>query len=130
MPRPLQPTLLRLLHGGTAVLVPPAWLTGLFVDAACDGRFGSLPFRLPGTWIDIHGMMGSGKLLEADWLGDGRRDPLVYLDPFIYSVHLLALLLVAVAVADPDVTVLRRLRSGDLPGDWFSQIRRSLPALR
>ena len=31
MPRPYQPSLLRLLHGATALLVPLAWLTGLVV---------------------------------------------------------------------------------------------------
>ena len=58
MPRPYQPSLLRLLHGVTALLVPLAWLTGLLVDSAYDGRFGRLPFRLPGEWIDVHGTAG------------------------------------------------------------------------
>lgn len=31
MPRPYQPSLLRLLHGVTALLVPLAWMTGLLV---------------------------------------------------------------------------------------------------
>ncbi len=50
MPRPYQPSLLRLLHGGTALLVPLAWLTGLLVYSTDDGRFGRLPFTLAGEW--------------------------------------------------------------------------------
>jgi len=108
MPRPYQPSLLRLLHGLTALLVPLAWLTGLLVYSAADGRFGRLPFTLPGEWIDIHGTVG------------------VLLWP------------IALAVALHAAAVLRRggwplarsmaslqLRAGDLPGQWFDQIRRS-----
>ncbi len=58
MPRPYQPSLLRLLHGATALLVPLAWLTGLLVYSTYDGRFGRLPFSLAGEWIDIHGTVG------------------------------------------------------------------------
>jgi len=52
-----------------------------------DGRFGRLPFRLPGEWIDIHGTLGvllwpvallalvlavgSGKLMNENWLRNG-----------------------------------------------------------
>ena len=46
MPRPYQPSLLRLLHGATALLVPLAWLTGLLVYSASDGRWGRLPLAL------------------------------------------------------------------------------------
>jgi hypothetical protein len=171
MPRPYQPSLFRLLHGVTALLVPLAWLTGLLVYFAFDGRFGSLPFRLPGEWIDLHGTVGvllwpiallfglyavtagrarlrppanaiallalvlavgSGKLMQEDWLRDGQ------LQHGIYSVHLLAWLLIAMAVALHVAAVLQRgglplarsmasvrVRSGDLPGNWFDQIRRS-----
>ena len=58
MPRPYQPSLLRLLHGATALLVPLAWITGLLVYSASDGRWGRLPFDLAGEWIDIHGTVG------------------------------------------------------------------------
>ena len=148
MPRPYQPSLLRLLHGATALLVPLAWITGLLVYSAHDGRFGRLPFTLPGEWIDIHGTVGvilwpiallalvlavgSGKLMDEDWLRDGQFDHLVY------GVHLLAWLLIALAIALHVVSVLRRgglplawsmaslqLRPGDLPGQWVDQIRRS-----
>jgi len=171
MPRPYQPSLLRLLHGVTALLVPLAWLTGLLVYSGFDGRFGRLPFALPGEWIDIHGTVGvllwpiallfglyalgagrprlrqpanvialaalvlavgSGKLMDEDWLRDAQFQHAVY------SIHLLAWLLIALAVALHVGAVLRRgglplarsmaslhVRSGDLPGNWFDQIRRS-----
>jgi uncharacterized membrane protein YhaH (DUF805 family) len=172
MPRPYQPSLLRLLHGATALLVPLAWLTGLVVYSRYDGRFGRLPFPLAGEWIDIHGAVGvllwplallfalyaitagrlrlrqpanalallalilavgSGKLMQEDWLRDGQ------LHHFVYSVHLLAWLLIALAVILHVMAVLQRggwplarsmasvqLRPGDLPGNWFNQIRRSM----
>lgn len=172
MARPYQPSLLRLLHGANALLVPLAWLTGLLVYSTYDGRFGRLPFTLPGEWIDRHGTVGvllwpiallfglyaltagrprlrqpvnaiallalvlavgSGKLMDEDWLRDGR------LQHAVYSVHLLAWLLIALAVVLHVAAVLQRggwplarsmasvqLRAGDLPGQWFGQIRRSL----
>jgi len=172
MPRLYQPSLLRLLHGATALLVPLAWLTGLLVYSSDDGRFGRLPFTLGGEWIDIHGTVGvllwppallfalyaltagrlrlrqpanalalvalvmavgSGKLMDEDWLRDGQFHHLVY------SVHLFAWLLIALAVTLHVVAVLHhgglplarsmasvQLRPGDLPGNWFDQIRRSL----
>ena len=58
MSLPYQPSLLRLLHGVTALLVPLAWLTGLLVYTTYDGRFGRLPVTLPGEWIDTHGSVG------------------------------------------------------------------------
>ena len=171
MPRPYQPSLLRLLHGATALLVPLAWLTGLVVYSRYDWRFGRLPFTFAGEWIDIHGTVGvllwplailfalyaitagrlrlrqpanalallalilaagSGKLVQEDWLRDGQLHHLVY------SVHLLAWLLIPLAVTLHLVAVLRlgglpmarsmasvQLRPGDLPGNWFDQIRRS-----
>jgi uncharacterized membrane protein YhaH (DUF805 family) len=172
MPRPYQPSLLRLLHGATVLLVPLAWLTGLLVYSAYDGRFGRLPFTLPGEWIDIHGTVGvllwpiallfalyaitagrlrlrqpanalallalvmavgSGKLMDEDWLRDGQYQHLVY------SVHLLAWLLIAIAVTLHLLAVLQRgglplarsmaslsLRPGDQPSHWPAQILRSI----
>ncbi len=58
MPRPYQPSLLRLLHGLTAALLPLAWLSGLVVYSRYDGRWGRLPVALPGDWIDLHGSIG------------------------------------------------------------------------
>ncbi len=176
MPRPYQPSLLRLLHGVTALLVPLAWLTGLLVYSTYDGRLGRLPFRFDAEWIDLHGTVGvllwpiallfalyaltagrarlrqpanalallalvlavgSGKLMQEDWLRDGQFDHLVY------GVHLLAWLLIALVIAIHVLAVLQRggwplarsmasvqLRAGDLPGNWFDQIRRSFRAGR
>lgn len=58
MSRPYQPSLLRLLHGATALLVPAAWMSGLIVYSLRDGRWGRLPWQPPGDWIDIHGSVG------------------------------------------------------------------------
>lgn len=55
MPRPYQPSLLRLLHGATVLLVVGAWTTGFLVYNRFDGRWGRLPLALSGDWIDIHG---------------------------------------------------------------------------
>lgn len=176
MPRPYQPSLLRLLHGATALLVPLAWLTGLLVYSTADGRWGRLAVTLPGDWIDIHGTVGvvvwpiallfgfyaisagrarlrqpanalallalglavgSGKMMDENWLRDGQLHHLAY------SVHLLAWVLIALATTWHVSAVLQRggwslarsmaslqLRSGDLPGNWFDQIRRSLKVNR
>jgi uncharacterized membrane protein YhaH (DUF805 family) len=174
MARPYQPSLLRLLHGITALLVPLAWLTGFVVFATVDGRLGRLPFSIAGDWIDIHGTVGvllwpvallfalyaitvgrarlrqpanalallalalavgSGKLMDENWLRDGQLNHLVY------SLHLLAWLLIPMAVGLHGSAVLQRggwplarsmaslqVRTGDLPGNWLHQIRRSFKA--
>ena len=176
MPRPYQPSLLRLLHGATALLVAGAWATGLMVYSHFDGRWGRLPVAFPGEWIDIHGTagvvlwpiallfvlyaltlgrarlrqpanalalgalvlaVGSGKLMNENWLRDGQ------LDHVVYAIHLLAWLLIAFAVVLHVGAVLQRggmplarsmarlqLRPGDRPGNWFDQIRRSLNSRR
>ncbi len=170
MPRPYQPSLLRVLHGATAVLVGGAWATGLMVYSHFDGRWGRLPVAFPGEWIDIHGTagvvlwpiallfvlyaftlgrarlrqpanamvlgalvlaVGSGKLMDENWLRQGE------LDQGIYLVHLVAWLAVALAVMLHVGSVLRRggvglvrsmgslqMRAKDFPGDWWGQIRR------
>ena len=62
MGRPYQPSLLRLLHAGTALLVAGAWLSGMLVYLSDDRR--GLPAiaswipRPEGEWIDIHGSAG------------------------------------------------------------------------
>ena len=138
---PYQPSLLRLLHGITALLVPLAWLSGLVVLANHDGRWFRLPFVVPGDWIDIHGTVGallwpvalllalyalragrarlrqpanaaallglvlavgSGKLMQEDWLRTGQFDHVAY------HLHLLAWLLIAAAVIWHVSSVLRR----------------------
>jgi hypothetical protein len=145
---------------------------GLLVYSAYDGRFGRLPFTLPGEWIDIHGTVGvllwpiallfgiyalsagrarlrqpanamalvalvlavgSGKLMDEDWLREGQ------FQHAFYSIHLLAWLLIALAVALHVGAVLQRgglplarsmaslkIRSSDRPGDWPAQIWASL----
>jgi hypothetical protein len=169
MPAPYQPSLLRLLHGAIALLVPLAWITGLLVYSAHDGRFGRLPFSLPGEWIDIHGTVGvvlwpiallfvlyaltlgrarlrqpanalalgalvlavgSGKLMNEDWLRQGE------LQHGIYLLHLLAWLGLGLAVFWHLGAVLKRggtalarsmlsLRTmpQDRPRHWPGQIR-------
>jgi len=142
---PYQPSLLRLLHAGTGLLVVAAWLSGLAVLLTLDRRFGSLPFPLPGDWVDIHGTagvvllpvallfliyavtvgrrrlrrftnlvpllalvlaIGSGKLMDEDWLREGQLHHLVY------KVHLSAWLLLAITVV---LHLLGSLRLGGLP---------------
>lgn len=170
MPRPYQPSLLRLLHGATALLVVGAWITGFLVYNRFDGRWGRLPLALSGEWIDIHGSVavvlwplalvfalyaltlgrsrlghpanliallalalavGSGKLMQEDWLEDGE------LGQGIYSVHLLAWLTLTLATLVHVGAVLSRggrplaasmlsleVRRRDQPGDWLGQIKR------
>ena len=168
---PYQPSLLRALHGCSALALLGCWLTGLVVYSRYDGRWGRLPLQLPGDWIDIHGSLGvvllpfavllavyacslgrrrlqrpsnslpllalglaigSGKLMQEDWLRSGQLHHLAY------HLHLLAWLLVGVAVAAHLWGVLRlggwplaqsmlntTARSGDQPSDWLRQLRRS-----
>ena len=79
--------------------------------------------------------VGSGKLMDEDWLRNGQLDHLVY------SIHLLAWLLIAIAVALHVMAVFNRgglplarsmastqIRPGDLPGNWLEQICRSFKA--
>jgi hypothetical protein len=170
MPRPYQPSLLRLLHGVTVVLVAGAWLTGFLVYNRFDGRWGRLPLALSGDWIDIHGTVavvlwplalvfaayaitlgrsrlrqpanlipllalalavGSGKLMQEDWLRDGE------LGHGVYAIHLLAWLTMAGAVLNHVGSVLARggatlatsmasleIRPHDQPRHWVGQIGR------
>lgn len=170
MARPYQPSLLRLLHGAMVLLIPLAWLSGLVVYSQYDGRWGRLPFRPAGDWIDWHGTLavllwplailfglyaislgrrrlrqpsnalalaaltlaiGSGKLMQEEWL---RQGDLAHL---VYGLHLLGWLAIAAAVLWHLAAMVRRgglpllgsmlslrLQRGDLPGDWPGQIRR------
>lgn len=170
MARPYQPSLLRLLHGATALLVVAAWGTGLLVYSHMDGRWGRLPWTLDGEWIDLHGSVGvvlwplavlfalyaltlggrrlrdpanalallalavavgSGKLMDEDWLRDG------HLTQGVYTVHLMAWLAVTLAVLSHVGRVMAkgglplarsmvslRVRAEDHPADWWRQIRR------
>ena len=77
--------------------------------------------------------VGSGKLMDEDWLKDGQ------LDHVVYSVHLLAWLVMAGAVLVHILAVLQRggvplarsmaslrIRANDMPRDWPGQMRRAL----
>jgi hypothetical protein len=64
MARPYQPSLLRLLHVPTALLVVGLWITGLIVNAVYDGRGLRLPPGFGGVdWIDVHGSLGVALVL-------------------------------------------------------------------
>ena len=169
MAGPYQPSLLRILHGITALLVPLAWLSGLVVYSRHDGRWGRLPLNPGGDWIDIHGTIGvllwpvallfalyaislgrrrlgrpanasallalalavgSGKLMQEDWLRDRA------LHHSVYTLHLCAWLAIGGSVlwhvaaglgrgGLPLVASMLRLssRRGDRPRDWPRQIR-------
>ncbi|MFN5162964.1 MAG: cytochrome B [Cyanobacteriota bacterium] len=58
MPRPYQPSLLRLLHAPTALVVAGCWLSGLLVYLVYDGRWARLPLAASTDWIDVHGSLG------------------------------------------------------------------------
>lgn len=172
MPRPYQPSLLRLLHGAVSVLSLSAWISGLALYVSFDHRWGSLTIPFGPEWIDIHGTIGlvllvvaplfalyaltagrarlkqpanllpllglglaigSGKMMDEDWLLAGQ------LYPIVYSVHLIAWLLIGLSVLLHLASVLNRggwplarsmaslsLRSNDLPGHWPGQLLRGL----
>jgi hypothetical protein len=176
MGRPYQPSLLRLLHAGTALLVAAAWLSGALVFLSADrrglDRIWSAIAAPAGDWIDIHGTagvvllpvavlltayaltlgrarlrrwanalplsalvlaIGSGKLMDEDWLRQG------VLDHPLYAVHLLAWILLGLSVGFHLVGAFRigglpllssmlrlELRPGDRPGQWPTQIQRWL----
>jgi len=170
---PYQPSLLRLLHGLTALLAGLAWLTGLVLLLGVDGRWGRLPLPFGSEadrWIDLHGTtgvlllvpaalfvlyalslgwrrlrtwtnlvpllalilaIGSGKLMNEDWLREGT------LQHPVYAVHLLAwcLLLLMVLVHLGGLwrrggwPLLRSIaspgwRPGDGPVHWPAQLGR------
>ncbi|MEB3256247.1 MAG: cytochrome B [Synechococcaceae cyanobacterium] len=57
--RPYQPSLLRLLHVPTVLLVVALWLSGLVILAIHDSRLALLPRGFAGVdWIDVHGSLG------------------------------------------------------------------------
>lgn len=165
---PYQPSLLRLLHGGTGLVAAAAWLSGLVLLLSLDRRWGALPVSPPGDWVDIHGTVGvallpmallflgyaltlgqrrlrrftnlvpllalvlaigSGKLMDEDWLREGL------LDHPVYALHLSAWLLLAFSVVLhlagllgqgglPLLGSMARLgwRPGDSPAAWWAQL--------
>lgn len=172
MPRPYQPSLLRLLHGAVGVLSLSAWISGLALYLRFDHRWGALAIPFGTEWIEIHGTIGvvllaiaplfglyaltagrarlkqptnllpvlalvlaigSGTLMDEDWLLEGQ------LNQLIYSVHLVAWLLIALSVLLHVASVLQRggwplarsmaslsLKANDLPGHWPGQLWRGL----
>lgn len=118
------------LHGTIGVaLWPLALLFGLYALTLGRARLNRAANAV--ALLALALAVGSGKLMDEDWLRDGQLDHLVY------SVHLLAWLLVAVAVLWHVSGVLRRggsllarsmfalqLRSDDRPQHWPSQWRR------
>jgi Kef-type K+ transport system membrane component KefB len=65
MASPYQPSLLRLVHGLTSLGVLGAWVSGVLIYSAYDGRWGKLPIRPPGDWIEWHGHLGLVLLVPA-----------------------------------------------------------------
>lgn len=169
---PYQPSLLRLLHGGTALLAAAAWLSGLVLLLSLDRRWGSLPFPVPGDWVDLHGLaglallpvaglfvgyactagrrrlwrgfslvpllalllaLGSGRMMEEDWLREGQLDHLVY-RLHLSAWVLLALSLVLHTIAQwrrggwPLIGSMTRLEwhPQDSPSAWWGQIVRGI----
>ncbi|MCP9848530.1 cytochrome b/b6 domain-containing protein [Cyanobium sp. Morenito 9A2] len=170
MARPYQPSLLRLLHGVTALLVAATWFSGLLVYSRYDGRWGRLNGQFPGEWIDLHGTagvillplalllglyaftlgrrqlsrisnvlplaalalaIGSGKLMQEDWLRNGD------LHHSVYSLHLCAWLLISLSLLGHLAGSLRRggpallgsmlslhLQARDRPQHWPGQLGR------
>lgn len=66
MQAPYQPSLLRLLHGATSLLVAGAWLSGLVLLLTLDRRWGSLPLDLPGEWVDGR-RLGCARASSITW---------------------------------------------------------------
>lgn len=61
--KPYQPLALRLLHGGIAVLIILAILTGIVIYNLYDGRIGHLPIPLVPRIMGIHKLFGRAFLL-------------------------------------------------------------------
>jgi hypothetical protein len=116
------------LHGSIGVLLWPLAL--LFTLVALS--IGRSRLRQPANAAALMGLVlavGSGKLMQEDWLREGQLDQLVY------HLHLLAWLLIAAAVIWHVSAVLRRggaalaasmfstsLRGNDRPHHWPEQL--------
>lgn len=124
------------LHGSVGVaLWPLALLFGAYALTLGRARLNRAANAV--VLLALALAVGSGKLMDEDWLREGQ------LDHIVYSVHLLAWLLMAVAVLWHLVGVLRRggfplaqsmlawrLRSDDRPQHWPSQWSRWLQRRR
>jgi hypothetical protein len=118
------------IHGTVAVVLGPVAL--LFALYALT--LGRQRLRQPANALALGALalaVGSGKLMEEDWLRDGE------LGQAVYGVHLLAWLLLAGAVlshvagvwargggAQAGSMVSLELRPRDQPADWLAQVRR------
>jgi hypothetical protein len=99
------------------LLWPIALLFGLYAVTAGRPRL-----RQPANALALLALVlavGSGKLMQEDWLRDGSLDHLVY------SVHLLAWLLIALALILHVSAVLQRARMapGRLDGEPAAALR-------
>jgi len=120
MAAPDQPSLLRLLHGLTALLIGLYWFTGLAVVSEFDGRWGRLPLRLPEA-IDLHGSLAVLLILVS-----------ALFVPYAFTLGRARLRRPANAVAPlarggpalPLSMLQWRIRTGDGPGHWPAQLRR------
>ena len=118
------------IHGTMGVLLwPLALLFGLYALGPGRARL-----RRPANALALLALalaVGSGKLMQEEWLREGE------LQQVVYSVHLLAWLLLAAAVLCHLGGVLQlggvplarsmfhpALQRGDQPGDWPSQLGR------
>lgn len=116
------------LHGSIGVLLwPPALLFGLVAVSIGRSRL-----RQPANAAALIALLlavGSGKLMQEEWLRNGQ------LDQWVYHLHLLAWLLIAAAIAWHVAAALRRggtalarsmfstsLRSNDHPRHWPQQL--------
>ena len=107
MASPYQPSLLRLVHGGTGIGVLGAWVSGVLIYSAYDGRWGKLPFQPAGDWIEWHGYLGLVLLLPAIGLA-------------LYSVSLGRQRLGRASNAMPLIALALTLVSGVfMEGDWL-----------
>jgi len=117
------------IHGSLGVLLwPLALLFGLY--ALSLGRFRLHQGAHATALLALALAVGSGKLMNEDWLRSGQ------LDHVVYGLHLLAWLLIAAAVLWHVAAVLNRggmalagsmfqlhVRGGDGPRHWPSQVR-------
>lgn len=120
------------LHGSAGVvLLPVALLFGAYALTLGRGRLRRFANVLPLAALAL--AIGSGKLMDEDWLRDG------VLDHPVYAVHLLAWAILAASLlvhlwdslsrgGRPLLQSMLRLelRPGDRPGQWPGQIQRWL----
>lgn len=124
------------IHGTVGVLLwPLALLFGLYALGPGGARL-----RRPANALALLALalaVGSGKLMQEEWLRQGE------LHHWVYGLHLLAWLLIAVAVLSHLAGVLQlgglplarsmfhpAIQRGDLPRDWPAQVRRWLARSR